>query len=170
MYVVIARRLKRHFYRVLILANHVWKEYGLYIFCNFNLYLFSFTAGYISLTSIILVEFLGLEKLTNAFGLTILFRGAASLVGSPIAGTLYDMTKSYNIPFFVGGALFALSGLISATAPLFKKKDKTDDLDGEQMAPINVKQEKNWRSNNKYFIFYVYCFILVNQDPIFWLR
>ncbi|CAH1108313.1 unnamed protein product [Psylliodes chrysocephalus] len=100
-------------------------------------------AGYISLTSIILVEFLGLEKLTNAFGLTILFRGAASLVGSPIAGTLYDMTKSYNIPFFVGGALFALSGLISATAPLFKKKDKTDDLDGEQMAPINVKQEKN---------------------------
>jgi hypothetical protein len=37
----------------------------------------SIPAGYISLTSIILVDLLGLEKLTNAFGLLILFRGVA---------------------------------------------------------------------------------------------
>lgn len=36
-----------------------------------------YSAGYISLTSIILVDLLGLEKLTNAFGLLILFRGIA---------------------------------------------------------------------------------------------
>lgn len=40
-----------------------------------------FAAGYISLTSIILVDLLGLDKLTNAFGLLILFRGAAAIIG-----------------------------------------------------------------------------------------
>ncbi|XP_058062284.1 monocarboxylate transporter 9 [Anopheles bellator] len=60
-------------------------------------------AGYISLTSIILVDLLGLDKLTNAFGLLILFRGAATIVGSPLAGALYDATQSYSIPFFVAG-------------------------------------------------------------------
>ena len=33
-----------------------------------------------------LVDLLGLEKLTSAFGLLTMFRGAASIVGPPIAG------------------------------------------------------------------------------------
>jgi len=45
-----------------------------------------FIAGYVSLTSIILVDLLGLENLTSAFGLLLLFRGGASFVGSPLAG------------------------------------------------------------------------------------
>ncbi|XP_056633574.1 monocarboxylate transporter 14-like isoform X1 [Diorhabda sublineata] len=98
-------------------------------------------AGYISLTSIILVEFLGLDKLTNAFGLIILFRGAAATFGTPIAGTLYDYTGSYTIPFFFGGAAFAISALISMSAPCFRKN--TEIVDRDASAPINVKEEKS---------------------------
>lgn len=48
---------------------------------------FGFTIGaYVGLTSVILVDLLGLERLTNAFGLLLLFQGIASLVGPPIAG------------------------------------------------------------------------------------
>ena len=36
--------------------------------------------------SIVLVDLRGLEKLTSAFGLLTMFRGAASIVGPPIAG------------------------------------------------------------------------------------
>ena len=79
------------------------------------------SAGYISLTSIILVDLLGLDKLTNAFGLLILFRGAATIVGSPLAGALYDATQSYSIPFFVAGGLFALSAITSFAAPAMKR-------------------------------------------------
>lgn len=43
-----------------------------------------FLAGYMSLTSIILVDLLGLDQLTNAFGLLILFRGAAAVVGGKL--------------------------------------------------------------------------------------
>ena len=43
-------------------------------------------AAFASLRSILLVELLGLEKLTNAFGLLLLFQGIAALLGSPVAG------------------------------------------------------------------------------------
>ncbi|XP_023030016.1 monocarboxylate transporter 14 [Leptinotarsa decemlineata] len=93
-------------------------------------------SGYISLTSIILVELLGLDKLTNAFGLIILFRGFAAFIGSPLGGALYDATQSYNVPFFVAGASFAISAAISFAAPCFKKK-KTVDND-EALTPMNA--------------------------------
>ncbi|XP_013399564.1 monocarboxylate transporter 13 [Lingula anatina] len=69
-------------------------------------------AAYISLRSIILVELLGLDKLTNAFGLITLCQGLASFIGSPIAGGLYDATGSYTISFVFGGATLAVSGVL----------------------------------------------------------
>lgn len=50
-----------------------------------------FPAAYISLTSIIICDLLGLKKLTNAFGLLTLARGIAGVYGPPVAG-LYDST------------------------------------------------------------------------------
>lgn len=44
------------------------------------------SACFASLRSVICVELLGLERLTNAFGLLLLFMGIASLIGSPLAG------------------------------------------------------------------------------------
>jgi len=45
-----------------------------------------FAAVFASLRSIIVVDLLGLEKLTNAFGLLLLFQGVAATVGAPLAG------------------------------------------------------------------------------------
>ncbi|XP_054270039.1 monocarboxylate transporter 4 isoform X2 [Macrosteles quadrilineatus] len=77
-------------------------------------------SAYISLTSIILVDLLGLDKLTNAFGLLILFRGAAAIVGSPVAGMIYDATLSYMYPFFMASGFFLLATIASFVAPLLK--------------------------------------------------
>lgn len=52
---------------------------------NFNSYNFLLGA-YVGLTSVILVDLLGLENLTNAFGLLLLFQGIASIVGPPVGG------------------------------------------------------------------------------------
>lgn len=48
--------------------------------------LFCITACFASLRSILIVELIGLEKLTNGFGLLLLFQGVAAAIGSPIAG------------------------------------------------------------------------------------
>lgn len=64
---------------------------------------------------------MGLDKLTNAFGLLILFRGAAAIVGSPLAGAVYDATQSYSIPFFMAGFFFFVSTVTSFMAPFMKR-------------------------------------------------
>jgi MFS transporter, MCT family, solute carrier family 16 (monocarboxylic acid transporters), member 14 len=45
-------------------------------------------ACFSALRSIIVVDLLGLEKLTNAFGILLLFQGVAAVIGSPLAGVL----------------------------------------------------------------------------------
>ncbi|XP_065568498.1 monocarboxylate transporter 5-like isoform X2 [Artemia franciscana] len=69
-------------------------------------------AAFASLRSILLVELLGLEKLTNAFGLLLLFSGIAATAGGPIAGKFYDATRDYDASFYFSGVLLLLSGVI----------------------------------------------------------
>ncbi|XP_054723796.1 monocarboxylate transporter 12-like [Uloborus diversus] len=76
-----------------------------------------FVSAYICLTSIILVELLGLDKLTNAFGLLSLFRGGSCMLGPPIAGSIYDLTGSYDLPFFIAGVLLMISAGVSFMVP-----------------------------------------------------
>lgn len=45
-----------------------------------------FIAANYSLTSIILVELITIERFTNAYGLLLLVQGIANLVGPPLAG------------------------------------------------------------------------------------
>jgi MFS family permease len=72
-----------------------------YDFYSFVIYasVYGFTIGaYVGLTSVILVDLLGLDRLTNAFGLLLLFQGIASFLGPPIAGTVshvYDEDSSH---------------------------------------------------------------------------
>ncbi|KAG1680874.1 Monocarboxylate transporter 12 [Nymphon striatum] len=58
----------------------------------------TFMAPYIALTSIVVVDLLGLDQLTNAFGLLTLFRGVAVIVGTPIAGKYYNLLQFVSYP------------------------------------------------------------------------
>ncbi|XP_006614015.1 monocarboxylate transporter 3 isoform X1 [Apis dorsata] len=101
-------------------------------------------SGYISLTSIILVDLLGLDKLTNAFGLLILFRGAAAIIGSPLAGAVYDATQSYSIPFFMAGFFFLVSTVTSFMAPAMKRctTPQTQPVILDTLTPIDEDIEE----------------------------
>ncbi|KAF7488829.1 Monocarboxylate transporter 12-B [Sarcoptes scabiei] len=72
-----------------------------------------FISAYVCLTSVILVDMLGLNKLTNAFGLLCLFRGAASMIGPPLAGALFDLSQSYHVTFAVSGSLLIFSSIMA---------------------------------------------------------
>lgn len=48
----------------------------------------------------ITAELLGLEKLTSAFGLLLLFQGLAVTIGSPIAGNIYSVVNMYDTERF----------------------------------------------------------------------
>lgn len=84
--------------------------------------IFGATSGaFVSLTSVILVDILGIERLTNAFGLLLLFEGVASLVGPPVTGWLYDYSGSYDPGFFLSGAMIAFGGVMLFLIPCVQR-------------------------------------------------
>ena len=82
--------------------------------------------------SVILVELLGLENLTSAFGLLLLFQGVAVMIGTPIAGAIYEFLGNYDISFYIGGILLVSSSFLSFTAQILhqikKKKIEHEDV------------------------------------------
>ncbi|KAL8616120.1 hypothetical protein ACOMHN_066607 [Nucella lapillus] len=68
-------------------------------------------AAFISLTSILICDLLGLEKLTNGFGLLSLFRGLAAMTGPPLAGFVKEQSDSYKVSFYLAGALLVAGAM-----------------------------------------------------------
>ncbi|XP_014362186.2 monocarboxylate transporter 12 [Papilio machaon] len=102
------------------LAMACWEFWGLALYAT----TFGFTIGaYVGLTSVVLVDLLGIEKLTNAFGLLLLFQGIASLIGPPFAGWLYDQLNSYAPGFYVAAGTISLSGIILFLIPVIEKRN-----------------------------------------------
>ncbi|XP_033758935.1 monocarboxylate transporter 14-like [Pecten maximus] len=94
--------------------------------CGFGLT----TAAFLSLRSIVLVDLIGLERLTSSFGLLILFQGIASILGSPLAGWLMDATNHIDSVFYMSGSLLALAGILGY--PLMRMKHRPQDLPLQQ--------------------------------------
>ncbi|KAI4487264.1 PREDICTED: uncharacterized protein LOC106793402 [Polistes canadensis] len=86
-----------------------------------------------SLRSILVVDLLGLEKLTNAFGLLLLFQGVAAAVGAPIAGAFKDAMGSYDASFYLSGSLIFLSAVICYPLKRINQweKRKNEEKDSE---------------------------------------
>ena len=86
-------------------------------------------ASLITLTSIVLVDVLGLERLTSAFGLLTMFRGLATMMGPPIAGLVYEASGSYSPAFYVAASFLLLASLISILADIVRRRQVRDTPD-----------------------------------------
>ncbi|XP_026729145.1 monocarboxylate transporter 10-like [Trichoplusia ni] len=86
-----------------------------------------------SLTSIILVEQITLEKFTNAYGLLLLMQGLANLIGPPLAGWVYDVTGSYDLSFYLAGVFIGVSGLVLLLTPLLARRRALGDKHDAQL-------------------------------------
>ncbi|KAL8586249.1 hypothetical protein ACOMHN_003764 [Nucella lapillus] len=87
-----------------------------------------FIGVYVSLTSVVLVDLLGIDLLTNSFGLLLLFQGAATFIGPPLAGWMCDWTGSYDISFNVMGSLIAVSGAMLYLLPMVQRRYRRNML------------------------------------------
>ena len=75
-----------------------------------------FVSAFISLTSIVLVDLLGLDSLTSSFGMLVLCRGIASILGPPLAGLVFDWSQDYSASFYMAGGFFVFGGILSFVA------------------------------------------------------
>ncbi|XP_005101009.1 monocarboxylate transporter 12 [Aplysia californica] len=93
------------------------------------------------LTTVLLVKYLGVEKLTSAYGLLMLMQGIANLFGPPFAGWVSDETGNYNAAFYLSGLFYALSGFTLflvyipklRVEPAPRRKSLTISSDAEQV-------------------------------------
>ncbi|KAJ0177490.1 hypothetical protein K1T71_007499 [Dendrolimus kikuchii] len=104
----------------------------------------AFIAANYSLTSIILVEQITLEKFTNAYGLLLLIQGVANLIGPPLAGWVYDITDSYDLSFYLAGVFIGISGVILLVLPVYSKarkhtKKRTNSTTSEEKVNGEIK-------------------------------
>lgn len=73
-------------------------------------------AGLNSITSIYLCEIVGLEFLSNSFGILCVFRGVACLIGPFIAGIISDFSGKLTSAFIFTGCQYAIGLLFSILA------------------------------------------------------
>uniref|UniRef100_A0A0R3S4N6 MFS domain-containing protein n=1 Tax=Elaeophora elaphi TaxID=1147741 RepID=A0A0R3S4N6_9BILA len=93
-------------------------------------------ACFSSLRAIICIELLGLEKLSNAFGMMMLCMGVATLIGPPIAALLKDLSGNFDLSFYVMGTLLTLSGVLCIPLRIVKTRKPNP------RSPKNIRQSE----------------------------
>ncbi|KAF4072306.1 hypothetical protein AMELA_G00261610 [Ameiurus melas] len=77
-----------------------------------------FCGGYMALLLPVLVDLVGSEKVNNSMGFSMFFVGLGCLTGPPLAGFLYDYTRTYDCSFYLAGVCYLLSSVSLFLEPL----------------------------------------------------
>ena len=102
-----------------IFSHIMFNLYYQYLYC----FVFGFFVSCVaSLRSMVLVSLYGLDNLTNATGIVLLFQGVGSLVSTPIASILKDI-YGYSVAFYVAGAFIMTGGLILIPVKYMSNKE-----------------------------------------------
>lgn len=81
-----------------------------------------FFASCFSLLPSLLGELVPLEDFTMAYGLILLCMGVGNLGGPPLAGFLFDLTKSWNLSFYQAAGWIIFSGILIGIIPFTKNR------------------------------------------------
>lgn len=98
-----------------------------YTMLSFFCALFGLSSGmYIGITTVILADMLGTEKLTSSYGISLLVNGVLQFIGPPICGVIYEQIGSYKPIFLAFGIILILGTALWAFLPIIKRKNKKE--------------------------------------------
>ncbi|ELU10706.1 hypothetical protein CAPTEDRAFT_191074 [Capitella teleta] len=90
---------------------------------------------FVPLTTVLLVQYVGLHRLTNAYGVLSMVKGVASLLGPPIAGAILDKSSSVSLAFSLAASVFTAASLVFLLVPIASKfQAKKSPLHDEQIS------------------------------------
>ncbi|GFO50232.1 monocarboxylate transporter [Plakobranchus ocellatus] len=85
--------------------------------------IFGFCMGVVvSMRTIVLAEQMGVESLTESFGVVALFQGISFTVWPPIAGGMIDEFKSSRPPFWLTAGMYSIAAICTLCAGWLNKK------------------------------------------------
>lgn len=98
-----------------------------YTMLSFFCGLFGLSSGmYIGITTVILADMLGTEKLSSSYGISLFVNGVLQLVGPPVCGIIFENVLSYKPIFLAFGIILILGTALWAVVPLIKRNSKKD--------------------------------------------
>ncbi|KAI5637088.1 major facilitator superfamily domain-containing protein [Phthorimaea operculella] len=123
-----------------MLSSLSYQLYYQYIYCC----IFGFSISSVAcLRSLILVSLYGLDKLTNATGMMLIFLGIGNLMSTPLAGLL-KKKFGYDVAFYVAGGFMATSGLILVFVKICAIKDeRREKAKNAALAESKEKKSRN---------------------------
>ncbi|XP_017339551.1 monocarboxylate transporter 9b [Ictalurus punctatus] len=93
-----------------------------------------FFSGNWSITPYMTTKVVGIERLTEAYGILMFFGGFGIMLGPPVVGWFYDWLQSYDLAFYFSGSCVLLGGvqlLISALSCWDKTHDSSAKPEAE---------------------------------------
>ncbi|XP_071571239.1 monocarboxylate transporter 12 [Temnothorax nylanderi] len=98
-----------------------------YTMLSFFCALFGLSSGmYIGITTVILADMLGPEKLSSSYGISLFVNGVLQLVGPPVCGVIFENVLSYKPIFLAFGIILILGTALWAVVPLINRNNKKD--------------------------------------------
>ncbi|CAH8832394.1 unnamed protein product [Trichobilharzia szidati] len=117
-------------------------------------------SAFISVRTILIVQVLGLDRLTNAFGFMLLFQAFAYIGAPPAFGALYDRHRNFDLIFILGGLSVLISGVLCfplvtvsnwenrrADKKRAKEANYDEDETGQSLYPVRLlRRIRDWFS------------------------
>nr|XP_012235399.1 PREDICTED: uncharacterized protein LOC105679747 isoform X2 [Linepithema humile]XP_012235400.1 PREDICTED: uncharacterized protein LOC105679747 isoform X2 [Linepithema humile] len=98
-----------------------------YTMLSFFCGLFGLSSGmYIGITTVILADMLGTEKLSSSYGISLFVNGVLQLVGPPVCGVIFENVLSYKPIFLAFGIILILGTALWGAVPIINRKNKKD--------------------------------------------
>ncbi|CAF3642419.1 unnamed protein product [Rotaria sp. Silwood1] len=112
-----------------------------------------FSGGYVALTSIVLVDIVGIDKLSDAFGVLLLFIGIATAIGTPVVGAMRDafshFARPFLWPYLIFGGCTVVSGVMLFAIPLLQRKKSTNNQMQTDSNTINSERGLSSQENQQ---------------------
>ena len=121
-----------------ILAYEQYLQYQFWTSALFSALYAVSTSGIPVVTSLYLLDFVGMEDFSNAMGIVSLFRGFGCLLGLLFAGIIADKWGAAMAFYFVAGTFFL--GFVFSAIPTFLKTNeiKNEDIELSEK-PVTFK-------------------------------
>ncbi|XP_072523965.1 monocarboxylate transporter 9b isoform X1 [Salminus brasiliensis] len=78
-----------------------------------------FFSGNWSVTPYMTTKVVGMERLTEAYGILMFFGGFGIMLGPPVVGWFYDWMQSYDLAFYFSGTCVLLGGVLLLLSGMF---------------------------------------------------
>ncbi|KAK3601150.1 hypothetical protein CHS0354_019144 [Potamilus streckersoni] len=99
------------------------------------------TAAFMCLRSVVLIELFDLQKLSGAFGLYLMFQGAAVLMANPITVSIKSSLGNSNVIFYMSGGFLLVAGLLGCVLKCVQRwEDHRYDSQDVMLEVVNIEE------------------------------